>query len=72
MNLRKRKYAVIAPALVIIITAILLGAVVTLRQWYLVFVMIVAAVWFARIAFEDRPLTAEEKRNRACLRRRLP
>ncbi len=72
MNLRKRKCAVIAPALVVLATVILLGTVVTLHQWYVVFVMIVAAVWFARVAFEDRALTAKEQRTRQYLRRARP
>jgi uncharacterized membrane protein len=72
MNTGKSKYATLAAGLVVITTAILLGAVVTLGKWHLILVMVAAAVWFAKIAFEDRPLTAEEKQNRAHLRRTMP
>jgi hypothetical protein len=72
MNTRKRKYSIPAAGLAVITTAILLGAVVTLGEWYLTLAMVTAVVWFAKIAFEDRLLTAEEKQNRARLRRTMP
>lgn len=68
----KSKYATLAAGLVVITTAMLLGTVATLGKWCPILVMVAAAVWFAKIAFEDRPLTVEEKQNRAHLRRTMP
>lgn len=69
MNIHKRKFGLFSAGLVIAISIVLLGVVVTSAAWYPTLVMATAAVWFALIAFRDRPLTAEEKRIRADRRR---
>ena len=72
MNTRKQNYGLRSAGLVGVVTAFLLAATTLAGPWYAIAVMGVAAVWFGLIALEDRPLTADEKRIRARLRRSSP
>lgn len=71
-NTGKSKHSIMAAGLVVLTTTIILGAFTALGKWGPILVMIAAVLWFAKIAFLDRLLTAEEKHIRADLRKFMP